>query len=434
MGTTHLEDLPSHLLVEILSRVGDSADLASCRLASRTFLSLSRLVTSVSVSFHSASPVPFKSRVRNLASLLSASPLSLSLSTERGRVAPDADSDEDDGFWFDDADDLHLMSVDFLSSWLPLVCERLAELSVADYWFQSCFRRSDALSLISVLCNKLLKLEVRNAWLSVNGLKPMLRLTSLTLQFIRLDDEDLEKINECFPHLQFLSLIGVGGLKKPHVCLSHLETFVWSVSDTPKSIAIHAPHLTELRLSCIEPKFFSLETPHLSLLDLMIERPSGDIKLGHFQDLETLRFRSWDYPKLFKVLNGVHTVKTLELNVPYGEVPAKLESRVVMISDFVELFCGLEELQLFGLARYFIHSGDEDVKVCLKRLVIEVEVSDFYDFKTISEVLKMCMPCEVVLMFSADDPPTAIKKEIIDKYAQTFPEFRWNEMVGMVCN
>ncbi|KAJ3702309.1 hypothetical protein LUZ61_006014 [Rhynchospora tenuis] len=428
MATTHLEDLPSHLLIEILSRVGDSGDIASCRLVSRTFLSVSYLIPSISVSFRSASasPTPFKSRVRNLVSLLSASLLSLSLSTERGRAAPDADSDEDDdGDWFDDADDLHLMSVDFLSSWLPLVCDRLTELSVADYWFQSCFRRSDALSLISVLCNKLLKLEVRNAWISVDGLKPMLRLTSLTLELVRLDDEDLEKINECFPHLQFLYLIGVGGLKKPHVRLSHLKTFFWSVSDTPKSIAIHAPHLTDLRLSCIEPKFFSLETPHLSLLDLKIERPSGDIKLGHFQGLETLRFSSWDYPKLFKVLNGVHTVKTLELDVPDGEVPAELKSRVVMISDFVELFCGLEELQLYGVTRYLIHSGDENVKVCLKRLVIEVEEPDFYDFRTISEVLKMCTPCEVSLLFLGNEPPAAIKKEMLDKYAQKFPEFRW---------
>lgn len=44
--------------------------------------------------------------------------------------------------------------------------------------------------------HSLLNLEVKNAWLSVDGLNPMPALTSLTLEFIRLDDEDLNKVNE----------------------------------------------------------------------------------------------------------------------------------------------------------------------------------------------------------------------------------------------
>ena len=62
--------------------------------------------------------------------------------------------------------------------------------------------------------HNLVKLVVRNAWLSVDGLCLMPTLTYLTLEFVRLDDEDLSRINACFPNLTQLNLIGVGGLKE----------------------------------------------------------------------------------------------------------------------------------------------------------------------------------------------------------------------------
>lgn len=255
----------------------------------------------------------------------------------------------------------------------------------------------------------------------------MPRLTSLTLVFIRLDDEDLEKVNECCPHLQFLSLMDVGGLKRPCIHLSRLKTLFWRVSNTPISLSVHAPNLTALHLSCIEPKFLSLETPCVTLLDLMIKIPSGDIKFRHFQNLINLRFNTWDYSKLFSILSGAHTVKTLGLDVPDEDVSPELESWAIMISDFVDLFCGLEELKLVGAAKYLICGGNEDVKLCLKRLVIQVTESDFYDFGDISEVLKMYTPCEVALVFPADmdSNAAAAKKDVLDKYARKFPEFRW---------
>nr|GFC00958.1 hypothetical protein [Tanacetum cinerariifolium] len=43
--------------------------------------------------------------------------------------------------------------------------------------------------------HNLAELEVKNAWLSVDNLNPMPMLTSLTFEFIRLDDEDLNELN-----------------------------------------------------------------------------------------------------------------------------------------------------------------------------------------------------------------------------------------------
>lgn len=52
----------------------------------------------------------------------------------------------------------------------------------------------------------------------------MPNVTHLTFEFIRLDDEDLSKLNECFPCLRILNLIRVGGLKKPTIHLYRLKT------------------------------------------------------------------------------------------------------------------------------------------------------------------------------------------------------------------
>lgn len=110
---------------------------------------------------------------------------------------------------------------------------------------------------------KLLELEIKNAWLSVDGLAPMPRLTTLTLEFIRLDDENLEKVNKCFPSLQVLNLIGVGGLKEPMIHLTHLRTFRWTLSNAPISISMVAPNLTNLTLNCM--KVFSSLIPRYYL-------------------------------------------------------------------------------------------------------------------------------------------------------------------------
>ncbi|GJN05545.1 hypothetical protein PR202_ga23182 [Eleusine coracana subsp. coracana] len=76
----------------------------------------------------------------------------------------------------------------------------------------------------------LVKLGLRNAWLSVDGLKEMPNLTHLTLEFIRLNDENLDRLNECFPCLHTLNLIGVGGLKDPKIHLPQLKTCRWELT------------------------------------------------------------------------------------------------------------------------------------------------------------------------------------------------------------
>lgn len=140
-----------------------------------------------------------------------------------------------------------------------------------------------------ILC----ELEVKNAWLSVNGLNPMPMLTSLTLESVRLDDEDLNKVNHCFPCLQVLNLIGVGGLKEPKIQLFHLRKFRWTVSNAPQSLTIFAPKLVKLELNCIEPRSLVLETPTLSDFYLSL-RKAHKFEVKELLDLKILQLESAD--------------------------------------------------------------------------------------------------------------------------------------------
>ncbi|VFQ63011.1 unnamed protein product [Cuscuta campestris] len=151
-----MDDLPRPLLLEILSRLGDQADLARCRVASKTLNAISRDLESLSFICtydrytKSLSPpacssiTPFKqiflklvSDLRIVKSVLigiDISPLSTA-------------SLEDVG----DKDDLYLTDVNFVEKWLPRLSECLKSVSISDFWLQSSRRRSSVLDLISSL-------------------------------------------------------------------------------------------------------------------------------------------------------------------------------------------------------------------------------------------------------------------------------------------
>lgn len=192
----------------------------------------------------------------------------------------------------DESDDLYLCDVGFVGEWLPSVCAQLRSIEISDFWIQSCWRRSEVLSLISSCCHSLHKLELKNAWLSADGLNAMPMLTSLTLGFIRLDDEDLSKVNSCFPSLQILNLIGVGGLKEPKIHLFHLRECQWAASNAPLSLTILAPNLIKLKLECVKPRALVIDAPVLSDFHLSIEKASNLVVNKDFRDLKTLYVES----------------------------------------------------------------------------------------------------------------------------------------------
>ncbi|CAI9100514.1 OLC1v1037633C1 [Oldenlandia corymbosa var. corymbosa] len=312
-----MEDLPTHLVIDILSRLDDSADIARCRVASKTLNSLSREVRSINLrcSFDryakSRSPLtrssitPFKTIFRNLISELGIiESVSIGVEKPLHTVAYDDVEDEDDLFLTDDK---------FAVEWLPKIGNGLISCSISDFWVQSCWRRSDVLSLLSSYCQNLIELQIKNAWLSVDGLNPMPMLSKLTLEYIRLDDEDLDMVNKCLSSLQVLNLIGVGGLKEPRIHMSGLKTCHWTVSNAVTSINIVAPRLVKLKLKCARPKALVIDTPSLTDLYLSLEEASK-FKVHDFTSLKTLHLESFDLYRVICKLPFGPTIQNLKLS------------------------------------------------------------------------------------------------------------------------
>ncbi|KAI3447087.1 hypothetical protein Pfo_003752 [Paulownia fortunei] len=328
-----MDDLPPPLLLEILSRLADSADLARCRASSKTLNLLAPEVRSVNLQCSylryakSRSPLirssitPFKEVFNKLISELQiVESVSIGVEKPLRLVAYDDVEDEED--------DLFLSDVNFVKAWLPKVCGDLRSVSISDFWVQSCWRRSDVLPLISSYCLKLQELEIKNAWLSVDGLTPMPKLTTLTLEFIRLDDENLEKVNECFPWLQVLNLIGVGGLKEPRIHFMHLRTCQWTLSNAPISISIVAPNLVKLTLKCVKPNLLLIETPLLYDLNLSLES-ACNFKVREFYHLKKLHLESTGLRNLLVTFPFGRTVKSLTAVSTRWEVPVGVSNSIL---------------------------------------------------------------------------------------------------------
>ncbi|XP_020215560.1 F-box/LRR-repeat protein At4g29420 [Cajanus cajan] len=316
-----MEELPGPVVVEILSRLTDSRDLARCRVASKSLNAVSyevpwlNMVCSMSRYLKSRSPetkhlvTPFKTVFADLVRR-SNNLESVSVGVDRALGGVSFDDVEDE------SDDLYLTDFNFIRGWLPSVSHALKSFSISDFWVQSCWRRSEALSLISSTCHNLVKLVVRNAWLSVDGLCLMPTLRYLTLEFVRLDDEDLSRINACFPNLTQLNLIGVGGLKEPKINLLHLTTCHWSVSNAPLSLIISAPCLVDFNLKCIKPRLVVLEAPSLSNFNLSLEN-TDDLRLKNCANIQCLQL-SVECPSLgflCHVFRHCNTVKRLTLDL-----------------------------------------------------------------------------------------------------------------------
>ncbi|XVE54132.1 hypothetical protein DITRI_Ditri03aG0056500 [Diplodiscus trichospermus] len=343
-----MEDLPPPLVVDILSRLTDSTDLARCRLASKSLNSLSHEVRSVNLLctlsryIKSRSPetkahvTPFKAIFNNL--VFKARCLD-SIFIGVDKSLRDISFDDVD----DESDDLYLSDLGFVKEWLPKVCGELRKLSISDFWIQSCWRKSEVLSLISSCCNDLMELELKNAWLSIDGLNPMTRLTNLTLEFIRLEDEDLNKVNDCFPSLQVLNLVGVGGLKDPKIHLLHLKSCMWTVSNAPLSLTIIAPNLMKLRLKCIMPKSLVLDTPLLSDFHLSVEE-AYDFRVRELCNLENLQLESSSLHSILGMFPSGKSIKMLTVDsLKWTEA---LETRKFCLEALFDVFPNVMSLNL----------------------------------------------------------------------------------------
>ncbi|VFQ63013.1 unnamed protein product [Cuscuta campestris] len=138
----------------------------------------------------------------------------------------------------------------------------------------------------------------------------MPNLTSLTLDLVRLDDEDLDKICECFPGLQVLNLRVVGQLKDPQVRFLNLRSCNWTLVCAPNSVAVVAPKLQKLKIDCTRPNLLVLNTPVLEEMHLCILESNrymvGELKLKSIY-LESMELHNL-IQRAFPYVNSVRSL------------------------------------------------------------------------------------------------------------------------------
>ncbi|XP_028124427.1 F-box/LRR-repeat protein At4g29420 isoform X2 [Camellia sinensis] len=407
-----MDDLPPPLILEILNRLNNSGDLARCRVVSKTLNALSIEVRSINLhcSFDrytkSRSPetksliTPFKSIFKNL---VSSSRLveSVSLGVEKPLRGLSYDDIEDE------LNDLHLTDVDFVSNWLPSVAGRLRSISISDFWVQSCWRRSEVLSLISSCL-----------------------LTSLTLEFIRLDDEDLSRVNDCFPSLQVLNLMGVGGLKEPKIHLLHLRTCQWTVSNAPLSLTILAPNLIKLKLKCVNPRSLVIDAPLLSDFYLSLEKASN-LAVKEFRDLKTLQLESTYLCSLVSTFPSCKTIKNL--TVESSKCADSAEATKFDLDSLLDVFPNTKSLTLgsgawLGAETCF-HAGGSEVSggmKAVKEIIAHLFVNDIeITLSFIFSVLEKCSNLTDMALLIHREVESSITSNLITRCMAHCARVRW---------
>ncbi|XP_023735959.1 F-box/LRR-repeat protein At4g29420 [Lactuca sativa] len=436
-----MDKLPDDIALYILSRLDDSADVARCRLAWKTFNTVSPELRSINIqcsleryiksrsklsnsSSSSQSVTPFKTIFLNLVSKLRVVD-SVCIGTEKPLRNVSYDDVEDEN------DDLYLTHGDFVKEWLPRVCGRLKSLSISDFWIQSCWRRSDLLPLVSAYCHNLLELEVKNAWLSVENMNPMPMLTTLTLEFIRLDDEDLNMLNKSFPNLQVLNLVGVGGLKLPKINLLNLKTCHWTVSNAPLSLTLITPTLITLRLECIRPTSLYIEAPMLSHLHLALDH-ADSFTIKKFQNLKTLWLESLYIRSLLLKFPFTKTVENLTVDSRKWERGAVGFSKFTLEKVFtvfpnVNSLCINSSLWSELEACYDVDSWETwDRRKGLKTFCAYLLLVDpLLTFSSVASLLDQCVGLVDVSLLIHHDVVANVSKSFILRCTSRWPEVNW---------
>ncbi|KAF0915996.1 hypothetical protein E2562_000626 [Oryza meyeriana var. granulata] len=165
-GGDPFDSLPAAIAADVLGRVADAADIGACRLTSRALLAASYTCSRVRLRAAALArrrggggggpPGPaIRAAAWNVASLLGPHLRSLELDASEGWGHPDDATWVEEGE-FDEGHDLHLTAREAVMAWADTAAgPALREVDIADYWPQSCWRKAEALPVISHFCNSL---------------------------------------------------------------------------------------------------------------------------------------------------------------------------------------------------------------------------------------------------------------------------------------
>ncbi|PWA55854.1 hypothetical protein CTI12_AA423350 [Artemisia annua] len=297
-----MDKLPADLLLEILSRLDNSADVARCRIASKGFNTLYPRLRSINLQYTSQilrKNHTLSSFKRIFLNLISNMPVVESVCIGVGEDLKLA--------LVDIVNDLYLIDEAFVRKWLPRVSVHLKSLSVSNFSYLRS-SHSNVLKLISDYCHNLAVLKLKYVCLSLHNLNPMPMMTSLTLDSVNLLDTKLIKLIKCVPNLEVLNLIDVRFLGDPEIHHLNLKIFQLTVSGPLFTLSLITPNLVTLKLICKCITSVHIQAPMLSHFHLALTYLTAFVKDRIFENLKTLTLSA----SILSIIYGFPYTKTVE--------------------------------------------------------------------------------------------------------------------------
>jgi hypothetical protein len=147
------------------------------------------------------------------------------------------------------------------------------------------------------------------------------------------------------------------------------------------------------------------------------------------QNLQKLKLKSLEVPRLLPFFRGTKGLKTLELEV--SPIMSWFNSySVLSITDALETFANTEELiigpVIWYLWQHSIPSCLNTIKpMSLSRVVVNLPPENFNETVLLSIILKICNPSEVELRFFNDIKETE-KDNVITNFSNSFSGVKWS--------
>ncbi|MFS7916743.1 putative leucine-rich repeat domain superfamily, F-box-like domain superfamily [Helianthus anomalus] len=416
-----MDKLPESLLLEILSRFDDSADVACCRVASKAFNNVFPDIRSINLvcscswcgTSGSVSSSCFKKVFLDLISKL--------------RVVESVCIRLHDPVGVDPVD------ANFVKAWLPRVSQTLKSLSLFGLPL-------NVLPLISKYCHNLVELNLGYGWMSVYNLNPMPMLTTLTLAHSFLEEQDLNRFNKCFPNLQVLKLVGITGLKDPKIHLLNLQTCHWSEYHSQLPLTLITPNLITLKIECPCYTAIHIEAPMLSHFHLSVDNPkvhkhpgAGALTAQKFENLKTLWLESFHVGFLLSEFPTIKTVETLILD-SRNKVPRYARESKLTLGKVFRVFPNVSCLR--------VNSGAwSELEACLnpegweildgriaglKTICAYLKLFDpLLTFSYVAYVLDQCVGLSVVSLFIPCNVVDAESKSFMSACMARWPGLKW---------
>ncbi|XP_076923294.1 F-box/LRR-repeat protein At4g29420-like, partial [Bidens hawaiensis] len=407
--------LPDSLLLDILSRLDDSADVARCRVASKAFHAVFPGLRSVRLSFRNINLRYWGSDSFNKIFL----DLILKLETVESVSM---------GIFHD--------QVYTHEAWLPRVSRSLKSLSMSGI---NCSWRSgpNVLLPISVYCHNLVSLKLSSVCMSMPNLNPISMLTSFTLESMYLNDEDLNELNKCFPNLQVLNMVYVKGLKDPKIHHLNLQACHWDAyNDYPLSLTLITPNLITLKIGGYDHVAIHVEAPMLSHFHLrltIIDQSDALFTFTKFENLKTLWLESLCIGSLLSEFPITNTVETLTLYSPPKEPEDAHDSKRITLAKVFMVFPNVSSLCISSGAWSRLEAcmnpegcetvdGSNRLKTFSAYLLL---VDSLLTFSSVACVLDQCVSLSEVSLLIHSDVSVTKSESFKSKCMARWPGLKW---------